>query len=267
MIKRLLKLIIFALIIFAIYGLISGKFNVFKKFISKDFLYKENKVIYDDIKQIDDIDIDISYSNLIIKQGESFIIETNNKNIKLENKNNEIEIKEEKISVSINVKDSNLIITLPKDQIFNDFELTTGAGTIEIEDLTTKELSLKQGAGKIEIKKIKVLDEAKIRGGAGSLIFDNADFYNLDLTIGVGKCDLSAIFKGSNKINAGVGDLNINLFNSLDDYKIKISKGIGNILVNNEKISNDFEYGSGLVSLNINGSVGNISLKSKDNNA
>ena len=107
MIKRLLKLIIFALIIFAIYGLISGKFNVFKKFISKDFLYKENKVIYDDIKQIDDIDINISYSNLIIKQGENFIIETNNKNIKLENKNNEIEIKEEKISVSINVKDSN----------------------------------------------------------------------------------------------------------------------------------------------------------------
>ena len=48
MIKILLKLIIFALIIFAIYGLISGKFNVFKKFISKDFLYKENYEIIED---------------------------------------------------------------------------------------------------------------------------------------------------------------------------------------------------------------------------
>ncbi|MDD5865639.1 MAG: DUF4097 family beta strand repeat-containing protein [bacterium] len=266
MIKRLFKLIIFALIIFAIYGFVSGKFNVFKKFMSKDFLYSENKVIYDDIKQIDDIDINLSYSNLIIKKGDNFIIETNNKNIKLENENNEIEIKEEKISVSINVKDSNLIITIPDNQIFNDFELTTGAGTIEIENLSTKELSLKQGAGKVEIEKVEVLDEAKIRGGAGTLIINNANFYNLDLTIGVGKCEISSVFKGNNKITAGVGDLTVNLFNSLDDYKIKIEKDLGNITVNNEKISDDFEYGNGFVGLNIKGSVGNINLNSNENN-
>ena len=45
MIKRLFRLIILALIIFVIYGLYTGKYNVFKKFFSTGALLKENKVI------------------------------------------------------------------------------------------------------------------------------------------------------------------------------------------------------------------------------
>lgn len=267
MIKRLFRLIILALIIFVIYGLYTGKYNVFKKFFSTGALLKENKVIYDGNDNISKLSVTLSYTNLIIKDAENFKIETNNKNVKLENKNGVIKIKEEKINVSIETKDSNLIIYLPRDKEFSEIEFTTGAGKIEAENLVTKKLNLKQGAGKIDFKRLTVLDETKVLGGAGSLDIEYGNIYNLNLTMGAGKTNISALFKGSNKITTGVGEFNINLFNSLNDYKVKINKGLGNIKVNGEEINSNYENGKGLVSLTIEGGVGNINLTSNENNA
>ena len=267
MIKRLFKLIILALIIFVIYGLYTGKYNVFKKFFSTGALLKENKVIYDGNDNISKLSVTLSYTNLIIKDAENFKIETNNKNVKLENKNGVIKINEEKINVSFETKDSNLIIYLPSDKEFSEIEFTTGAGKIEAENLITKKLNLKQGAGKIDFKRLTVLDETKVLGGAGSLDIEYGNIYNLNLTMGAGKTNISALFKGSNKITTGVGEFNINLFNSLNDYKVKINKGLGNIKVNGEEINSNYENGKGLVSLTIEGGVGNINLTSNENNA
>ena len=249
MIKRLFRLIILALIIFVIYGLYTGKYNVFKKFFSTGALLKENKVIYDGNENISKLSVTLSYTNLIIKDAETFKIETNNKNVKLES------------------KDSNLIIYLPTDKEFSEVEFTTGAGKIEAENLVTKKLNLKQGAGKIDFKRLTVLDETKVLGGAGSLDIEYGNIYNLNLTMGAGRTNISALFKGSNKISTGVGEFNINLFNSLNDYKVKINKGVGNIKVNGEEINSNYENGNGLVSLTIEGGVGSINLTSNENNA
>ena len=75
---------------------------------------------------------------------------------------------------------------------------------------------------KIDFKRLTVLDETKVLGGAGSLDIEYGNIYNLNLTMGAGKTNISALFKGSNKITTGVGEFNINLFNSLNDYKVKI---------------------------------------------
>lgn len=267
MIKRLIRLIFLAIIIFVIYGFYTGKYNVFKKFFSTGALLKENKVIYDGNENITKLNITLSYSNLIIQASDEFKIETNNKNVKLTSKEGQIKITEEKINVSFETKDSNLIIYLPMEKEFEEVNLTTGAGKIEADLLVTKKLNLKQGAGKIDFKRLTVLDETKIIGGAGSLDIEYGNLYNLNLSIGAGKCNISSLFKGSNKINAGVGEVNINLFNSLKDYKIKINKGFGSINVNGESISSNYQNGDGLVSLTIEGGVGNINLNSKENNA
>ena len=122
-------------------------------------------------------------------------------------------------------------------------------------------------------KAIKLIDEAKKeadkqkRDALLELKEEYGNIYNLNLTMGAGKTNISALFKGSNKITTGVGEFNINLFNSLNDYKVKINKGIGNIKVNGEEINSNYENGKGLVSLTIEGGVGNINLTSNENNA
>ena len=267
MIKRLIKLIILAIIVFTIYGLYTGKYNIFKKIFSTGALLKENKVIYDGNENITKLNVTLSYTNLIIMESDTFKIETNNKNVKLENKDGLIKINEEKINVSFDTKDSILIIYLPMEMEFSEVNFTTGAGKIEADNLVTKKLNLKQGAGKIDFKRLTVLDETKVFGGAGSLDIEYGNIYNLNLTMGAGKTNISALFKGSNKISAGVGEFNINLFNSLSDYKIKINKGLGNIKVNDEEIESNYENGNGLVSLTIEGGVGNINLTTSESDA
>ena len=52
---------------------------------------------------------------------------------------------------------------------------------------------------------------------------------DLNLDMGVGETNLNTILTGKSKMNAGVGNLNINLQNSKESYRIKADKGIGNI--------------------------------------
>ena len=229
MIRKLIRLIILAFIIFVIYGLYTGKYNVFKKYFTSSPLLKENKVLYADGEEnINSLNVTLSYTNLIIKESSEFKIETNNKHVKLEQKGDSIKINEEKINVSFNTKDSNLILYIPSDKVFNEINLTAGAGYIEIANINSKKIDLKQGAGKINIKNITILDEAKITGGAGTLNIENGDIYNLNFAMGAGKSSIASLFKGSNKISAGVGELNIKLLSDINDYKIKIKKGLGN---------------------------------------
>lgn len=264
MIRKLIRLIILVFIIFVIYGLYTGKYNVFKKYFTSSPLLKENKVLYADGEEnINSLNVTLSYTNLIIKESSEFKIETNNKHVKLEQKGDSIKINEEKINVSFNTKDSNLILYIPSDKVFNEINLTAGAGYIEIANINSKKIDLKQGAGKINIKNITILDEAKIKGGAGTLNIENGDIYNLNFAMGAGKSSIASLFKGSNKISAGVGELNIKLLSDINDYKIKIKKGLGNIYVDDEKISDSYENGQGPVSLNIEGGVGNLYLKTK----
>lgn len=264
MIRKLIRLTILAFIIFVIYGLYTGKYNVFKKYFTSSPLLKENKVLYDDgEKNIDSLNVTLSYTNLIIKESNEFKIETNNKHVKLDKKDNSIKITEEKINISINTKDSNLILYIPNDKIFNELNLTAGAGYIEIANINSKKINLKQGAGKININKITILDDAKITGGAGTLEIEDGDIYNLNFAMGAGKSSIASLFKGNNKISAGVGELNIRLLSDINDYKIKIKKGLGNIYVDNEKVSDSYENGQGPVSLNIEGGVGNLYLETK----
>lgn len=62
------------------------------------------------------------------------------------------------------------------------------------------------------------------------------------------------------KISTGVGELEVNLKGSKDDYALKLTKGVGTITVNGEKIKNDRVIGSGDTTLSITGGVGTIKV-------
>lgn len=259
MIKMIIKLLLIALVIYAAYIVINGKYNVF----NSNILYDENKVIYNDDEQISKIKMTLSYSQLEIDEGEKIEIETNNKNVKLKSKDGKLTIEEEELRITLKARKSIIKITLPKDYSLDNFDLTSGAGDIEIDNLTVKELNLKLGAGNLEVDNLVVTDKAKINGGAGNLKFDNTEFYNLNFAIGAGQCKIEGIFKGNNEIKAGVGELNIKLLNDIENYKIKLEKGIGNIYVNGENVGDEYSKGTGASSLTVKGGVGNISIDQK----
>lgn len=248
--------IIVTIISLIMYGIISigNIFDVSDNIIKgelKDLKVSEN---------IDAIDMEIIGANIIIKEGTTLKIETNNKYIKTKEKNNLLSIIETKHNLINNSNNSDLIIYVPSNHIFNNIFIENGAGKIEVEKLHTKKINLDLGAGKVNIQNLTVNNNAEINGGAGEIIITNGNINNLDIDMGIGKLTLTSTITGNNDIDAGIGDIELNLIGTTDDYKIILDKGIGNATLNEENIKNSTYYGNGSNIVDISGGIGSIKI-------
>lgn len=206
------------------------------------------------------LSVNVKTSNLRIVEGDSLKVETNNKYISSHQDSNKLTVTEKNKS-NFNSKDKEeVIIYVPKDMIFDKVYISNGAGTINIENITAKDLELEIGAGRLRIDKITTYTNTEIEGGAGEVTIKNANLSNLDLDVGMGKFTLDASIKGNSNIDAGVGKLNISLLDSKDNYSIYAETGIGSITVDGYSIKDEHTYGTGINKIDIDGGVGSIDI-------
>lgn len=199
-------------------------------------------------------------TNLTIKTGANFKIETNNPQIACKQNSNQLIIKEKHKWFSTK-NDNDLIIYIPKEMMFETVEIDTGAGNVTIEKLETKKISFDIGAGEVKMKHLNVTEEAKIDSGAGKVEILSSSIKNLDLDVGVGKFILNAKLSGKNDIDAGVGELDINLTDGIENYTIRANKGIGSISLAGKEVSENIKYGEGDTYIEIEGGIGAIDIK------
>ena len=143
--------------------------------------------------------------------------------------------------------ENDVIIYVPNSYTFDDIKIESGLGKINLYNLSTNKLSMELGAGKVNIDTIKIIDEADIDGGAGEVNIINSNISNLDLEMGIGKFNIKATFNGHNEIDAGVGELNIELLDGKNNYTITAEKGIGNIKLDGDTVYNNVRYGNGRI--------------------
>lgn len=208
-----------------------------------------------------DLKIDLSYTDLIIKSADEFKIETTDSSIKCKGKNSTLTIKDKKNYFNVTTKQK-LVISLVNTETFSDIDISTGAGSLEIDNLITKRLNLDLGAGKTTIKKL-ISNDTEIDTGAGEFTIESGTINDLDFDMGVGKTTITANITGKSKIDSGVGSLNLNILNYKDNYHLNLSKGIGTIKVDNEEVKDNETIGNGLHTLTIDGGVGEINIKFK----
>lgn len=266
------KIIKYLAISFAIFLIVSIFSSIMFGFsiVTDVFTHSKDSNILENLKDLnisgEDIsilDIDIKYSNLIIKKGDTLKAETNNKYINYEQNGNKIVISEKRHSWFTRRNKSDLIVYVPDDFLFDGISIDAGAGKIEIDNINTKILDLDFGAGKTTIDNLMVENYAKIDGGAGEISILNGTINDLDLDVGVGKFTLNSKLTGENKIDAGVGELNINLIGNIDDYKLSVEKGIGKAKLNGNNIKNEKIYGNGKNTIDIDGGIGSININFK----
>ena len=222
---------------------------------------KQPEVIADNIN-IEDIvkfEIEVKYSNLEIKKGD-FKVESNDTNVKCTQKGNELTVKETGNNWLRNKEGNKVIIYIPENKEFNEIEIDTGAGNIEIESLNTKDLSFSIGAGKVEINNLKVTNEAEIDGGAGKVDILSGEICNLNLDMGIGEFNVCTKLLGNNNIEQGMGKLTIKLTDSQENYTIRTRKGMGSITIDGKEAQNNSIYGNGQNILNIEGGMGAIEI-------
>ena len=265
--QRTIKYLAIAFAIFLTFSIISGiMYGI--SFIGNLFDDDKNSVTekLTDL-EIDNntllLDIDVSSSNIIIKKGDTFKAETNNKYINSKQDNNKLYITEKKHNLVYD-NDNELIIYIPDDFIFDGVVIDAGAGKVNIEALSTKQLYLNLGAGKVDINNLNVLENAKIEGGAGDLSITATDIHNLDLNMGIGKLSLISKLTGNNEIDCGVGEMNLSLIGTLEDYQISLDKGVGNATIDGSNMKDNNTYGTGINKIDIDGGIGSIDINFKN---
>ena len=96
----------------------------------------------------------------------------------------------------------------------------------------------------------------------GKTELNSCEINNLKADLGIGEFNFKGKLIGNTKIDLGVGAINIKLINSKDEYKIDMSKGIGSVTLDGQKIETDRVYGAGENYLDIDGGLGEIKVES-----
>lgn len=273
--QRIIKYLAIALAIFIIVSIVSAillSFNIFSDFLGltkgrytnelTHTIKSSNKVTKEfESNKITNIKIELAYSMLTIKEGDSLKIETNTNKVESKQNGNNLKIKEKEPSIFETSEERRIIVTLPKGMTFNNIDIEAGAGEIQIEKLLAKNLDLEMGAGRVTIQELQITQKAKIEGGAGKVDINSGKIANLDLNMGIGSFKLASELSGNNKIDAGIGKLEFNLTDGLDNYTIRAEKGVGSIKIGEKEISNNVEYGVGETKIKIDGGIGSIEIK------
>ena len=257
------------LIITIISAILNGGYallNTFGLIHKKENMATEDlKVISSEIKEVSTLQIDLAFTNLYIKIGNDFKVETNNSKITFTNDNGNVKIKEENLNWLNDNNESNLIIYIPEDMIaIDETEIETGAGKINIEKLNTQSLYLELGAGDVHIENVVATVETKVDGGVGKTELKSCEINNLKANLGMGEFVFSGKLTGKSEIDSGVGAIRIKLMDDKKNYTINVSKGLGNAILDGQKLETDRVYGTGENYLDIDGGVGKIKIDFKE---
>lgn len=211
-------------------------------------------------KNIAFLDIDIAYSNLTIRKGEYLKVESSDKDIQCKQDEQKIIIKERNSNWFNNTKKEELIVYVPENLQFDKVNINTGVGKVNIEILNTKVLKMDLGAGETSIQNINITESAKIDTGAGKVNIKEAKINDLRCDLGIGATEISAKLLGNTRIGTGVGSLKLDVLGKKEEYETKINKGLGNVTIDEEKISDNEVVGNGENKIDIDGGVGKIKI-------
>lgn len=271
--QKIIKYLAIAFALFLVISIFSIIFGLSREIISsinsdkKDSkLLEEYTTISNNVNNIESFKIDISNDDIEIKEGEKFEVKTNDPDVKFYHENSKVKIKTDK-TFSWHLSNSSrgtIIIYLPNEFNISELDLNLGAGKIDIDKIFVETLLMDLGAGTMTAKEINVYEKATINGGAGNINIYSGTINNLNLKLGAGNASIQSDLTGSNTLTTGVGKLNLGLSRSKDNYKFDISKGLGNIILNDFDVSEDILIGDGETKIKISGAIGNIIINTAE---
>lgn len=271
--QKIIKYLAIAFALFLVISIFSIIFGLSREIISsinndkkESELLEEYTIISNNVNNIESFKIDIFNDDIEIKEGETFEVKTNDPDVKFYHENSKVKIKSDK-TFSWHLSNSSrgtIIIYLPNEFNISELDLNLGAGKIDINKIFVETLLMDLGAGTMTAKEINVYEKATINGGAGNINIYSGTINNINLKLGAGNASIQSDLTGSNTLTTGVGKLNLGLSRSKDNYKFDISKGLGNIILNDFDVSEDILIGDGETKIKISGAVGNIIINTAE---
>ena len=263
--QKVIKYLAMAFAIFLVVNIITGicgaLFSVSYFFSGKPEKEMTEQIIGNSFTRLK---VDISAAELEIKTGGKFGIETNHRYLICKENGEALEISETKPFFHSR-SGMRVILTIPKETVFEYADISTGAGSVTIDELWANSLSINLGAGELRAGRIEASYKAEIDGGAGSVTISGGRLNNADIDMGIGELNLTSELSGKSSIDYGVGETNLVLAGTHNDYRIELDKGIGEAWLDGKKMSDDAVYGGGGRHIEIDGGVGELNITFTEN--
>lgn len=162
-----------------------------------------------------------------------------------------------------------IYISLPRNIVFNNFEIKSGVGELNISKINVEKFNLAAGVGEVNIYDAKISKDAEIRAGVGEVNFKDSTVTNMDIKSGVGSFSFSGTAMGNTSVKGGIGEVDLKIDGAEKDYDFDVSAGLGEVIINGKK-SKTFladRQKSGSIaqnSITVKGGIGSISIRFKN---
>lgn len=260
--QRVIKYLALAFAVFLIVSFALGIFEVLssllemevKKPVGTEHLYSYN--ISDNVRELD---ISVSSADLRIIIGDGFSVSTDNENVTCSENGSVFSLNDkEKFNIS---SDGAVVLEIPSDKVFDKVNINAGAGEVTVDTLSAESLIMNFGAGDFYADALFVTSDTHIGCAAGEFTVKSGSLHNLEMDMAVGDVSLNCSLKGKTEIDCGLGDIKINLPESLSEYRIEVDKGICAVSLNGKSMEDEIEYGDGPSKIEIDGAIGDIAIK------
>lgn len=135
-----------------------------------------------------------------------------------------------------------ITITMPRGTDAGKVVIDLGAGDLNIDTLNAEEFILKAGASDVNISEL-FAEKCEIEGGVGEVQIYGGEIRDCTVRSGVGEVEVNALLLGNCKLSNGVGEIRASIPASILDYYIVINKGLGDIEIDGDTVSNG-NYGT-----------------------
>lgn len=180
-------------------------------------------------------------------------------------------------------KSDKVYLKIPKDFLFDEADVTIGAGTLKGGALRAGDLSMDVGAGECSLDEI-LGNEVSLNVGAGAIRTESLDAEKLDLNVGAGEFRLKGVsvtreldlelgmgnaeidgaVTGNMNVDCGMGNVTMRLAGSEDDHAYEVDCGMGSVEIGNRNyggFSTEQKWNSGQGSVfEIECNMGNVKI-------
>lgn len=129
-----------------------------------------------------------------------------------------------------------IILYLPENYSFREVDVELGAGEMTFDGLSAGEASLEAGAGRIVVSSPRV-EKLDISIGAGSIELKDMDIDTLEAEVGMGEFLADGAIDKSADVNCSMGNVEMVLDGSEQDFNYHLDGALGNIDVGGESFS------------------------------
>ncbi len=259
--QKVIKYVALALAICLIIGIFTCIMHLFAFIggLNSDNAVSNGLKEYTVSQNIDSLDFDIGAANLKIINSEKFSVKSNINGLKIKENDGCLNIVI-KGGFAKDLKGAELSLYVPGNYVFKSAKIQTGAGKLSVDTLSADKLDLELGAGEARFDYLNAEKEASINGGVGNVYINGGTFKNLDFDMGIGNVSLTAALTGSSDIDCGIGNAEITLTGEKDEYTIYIDKGVGNIKIDGQNVSDGDIYGDGENKIELDCGTGSTEL-------